>query len=58
MVAKTVKPILRVLFGYPVDGGSDNGFQGLAGTGLGRAQPHFEFTEGEFDGVEGGRLRR
>ena len=33
-------------------------FQGLAGAGLGRAQPDFELAEGPFDGVGIGRVRR
>jgi hypothetical protein len=36
----------------------DGGFQCLAGAGLGRAQPGFEFAGDEFDGIKIGRIGR
>ena len=53
-----VKPIFRVALDYPIGGVLDGGLQGLAGAGLGRAQPRFELAEGQFNGVEIGRVRR
>ena len=38
--------------GYPVRGGLYDGLKGLAGAGLGRAEPGFEFAEGGFDKVK------
>ena len=58
MVATVVKPIFRVALGYPIGGVLDDGFQGLAGAGLGRAQSRFELAEGQFNGVKIGRVRR
>ena len=53
-----VKPVFRVALGYPIGGVLDDGFQGLAGAGLGGTQPGFELAESEFNGVEIWRLRR
>ena len=33
-----VKPVFSILLGYPVGSGLNNALQGLAGTGLSRAQ--------------------
>jgi len=53
-----VKPIFRVAPGYPMGGVLNDGFQRLAGAGLGRAQSDFELAEGQFDGIEIGRTKR
>ena len=47
-----VKPVFRVVFGYPVRSGLDDGLQSVAGTDLGRAQPGFELAKGEFNRVK------
>ena len=56
VVATVVKPIFRVALGYPIGGVLDDGFQGLAGASLSHPQPRFKFAEGQFDGVEIGRV--
>ena len=53
-----VEPNVRVALRYPIGSGLDNGFQGVPGAGLSRAQPCFELAEGPFDGIEIGRVRR
>ena len=58
MITTMVKPIFSILVAYPLRGRLDGGFERLAGVGLGRAQPGFELAEGEFDGVEIGRVGR
>ena len=58
MIAAMVKPVFRVVFGYPVRSGLDDDLQGVTGTGLGRVQPGFKLAKGEFNGVEIGRVER
>jgi len=58
MVTTMVKPVFGVLLAYPVGGEANGRLQCLSGAGLGRAQPGFQLAEGEFDGVEIGRVGR
>ena len=58
VVATMVKPVFRVGFGHPFRGLLDDRLQGVAGAGLGGAEPGFELAEGQFDGIEVGRVRR
>ena len=58
IIATVVKPVFRVVPGYPVRGGLDDVFQRFAGAGLCGTQPRFEFAEGQFNGVEIGRVGR
>ena len=57
-VATMVGPVFRVALRYPVSGGLNNGFQGLPGTSLGRAQSRFELAEGPCNGVKVRRIGR
>jgi hypothetical protein len=57
MVATVIEPVFCIDFGYPLGGFLDDAFQCLLGTGLCGAQPGFELAEGQFDGVEIGRVR-
>ena len=58
VVAAVVKPILRVLVGNSDQGLFQGTVQGLAGSGLGRAQGRFEFTPGLLDGRKIGRQKQ
>ena len=58
VAATMVGPVFHVALRYPVGGGLNDGFQGLLGTGLGRAQPRFELAEGSFNGIKVRRVRR
>ena len=54
VVATTVEPVFRVALGYPFSGRLDDRLQGVAGAGLGRAQPGFSLLKASSMGLKSG----
>ena len=58
MIATMVKPVLGILFGYPL-GSSQNGFfEQVTGACFGRAQPRLAFAESQLNRIEIRRVGR